>query len=254
MKTTARSAASSKSSAAAELKLRRELACAFRWAARLNMHEGVANHFSVAVGSSGKQFLMNPAGRHFSQICASELLMLNAGGVPPKGANAPDPTAWCLHAYFHQHVKHARAVLHSHSAYATALASLDNWKMLPIDQNACRFYNRVAYDEHFGGMLLAQEEAARQAQVLERKKVLVMRGHGIMTCAATVAEAFDLMYYFERACRNQYLAMSSGQRLFVIADDIAEKTARQWDQYPAQSAHFKELMSILDQEEPEYRN
>ena len=235
-----------------EARLRVDLAAAYRWAARLNMHEGVANHFSVAIDDSGMQFLMNPAGRHFATICASDLLNLNATS-PPEGEAIPDPTAWRLHAYFHQHVARARCIMHSHAPYATALASLADWKMQPIDQNACRFYNRISYSEHFGGMLLAEEEAQRQARALGNNSVLVMRGHGIMTVAATVAEAFDLMYYFERACRNQYLAMSANRPLFMAADDIAEKTAKQWEEYPNKEAHFLQLQTILDKEEPEYR-
>lgn len=237
-----------------ESQLREDLACAFRWAARLDLHEGVANHFSVAADESGARFLMNPAGRHFASLRASDLLLLDANQKPSAGKNAPDKTAWCLHSYLHRNVKHARCIMHSHARYATALASLASWRMSPIDQNACRFYNRIAYDEHFGGMLLAEEEAARQAQALGDNKVLVMRGHGVMTCAATVAEAFDLLYYFERACCNQYLAMSSGAPLFSVDAEVAEKTAQQWEDYSNKDAHFNALREILDREEPEYRN
>ncbi|MGI9338452.1 MAG: class II aldolase/adducin family protein, partial [Gammaproteobacteria bacterium] len=215
---------------ARERLLREELACAFRWAARLDMHEGVANHFSVAVDdggdaegggesaeggenargdnhqSGGRRFLMNPAGRHFSQMRASDLLLLNADGEAPKGENAPDPTAWCLHGFLHRHLPGAKCILHTHSPYATALASLADGKLLPIDQNACRFYGRVAYDENFGGMLLAGQEAARLAEVVGDRNVLVMRGHGVMVAAENIAEAFDLLYYFERSCKNQWLA------------------------------------------------
>ena len=83
---------------------------------------------------------------------------------------------------------------------------------------------------------------------------MVMRGHGILTAAADIGEAFDLMYYFERACRNQWLALSCGRPLLAIADDIAEKTARQWESYPAPRRHFDELLAILDREEPDYRD
>lgn len=236
-----------------EKELRAGLAAAFRWTARLNMHEGIANHFSAAVSEDGAQFLMNPAGRHFSRITASSLLLLNADDEPPAGEGAPDPTAWCLHAHLHRHAPRARCILHAHPKYATALASLAAWRMQPADQNACRFYNRVSYDEHFGGMLLAEEEAARQTKALGKNKVLVMRGHGVLTCAETAGEAFDLLYYFERACRNQWLAMASGAPLFIIPDGVAEKTAQQWDDYPNRENHFAELRAILDNEEPDYK-
>lgn len=220
--------------------LRTELACALQWTARLDMHEGVANHFSVVTDDSGAHFLINPAGRHFSRIEANDLLLLDANvETPPPSV---DPTAWCLHATMHRRLPHARCLIHLHPPYATALASLADWRMLPIDQNSCRFFNRVAYDEDFGGMLLAEEEAARQCAAIGNQPVLVMRGHGVLTAAATVAEAFDLMYYFERSCRNQWLALTSGQKLFLIDDATAEKTAQQWERYP--QSHLAELQRI----------
>lgn len=229
--------------------LRADLACAFRWTARLGWHEGVANHFSVAVDADGAKFLMNPAGRHFSRIRANDLLLLDSAATPTDDI---DPTAWCLHGYLHRHVPAARCILHTHAPYVTALASLADWRMPMCDQNACRFFNRVAYDDSFGGMLLAEEEAARQAAALGDKKVLVMRGHGVMTIGDDVAEAFDVMYYFERSCKNQWLAMAANRPLYAVTDEIAEKTARQWEDYPNQSRHFAELRAILDAEEPEY--
>ena len=227
--------------------LRADLACALRWTARFDLHEGVANHFSVAVDDS--HFLINPAGRHFSTIRASDLILLSDG--TPDSEQQVDATARCLHGYFHQHLPRARCLMHTHMPYATALASLADWRLVPCDQNACRFFNRVAYDEDFGGMLLAEEEARRQAGIIGDHPVLVMRGHGALIAAADIATAFDLMYYFERACRNQWLALSSGQALFSIADDVAETTARQWEDYPVRL--FAELRQMLDETEPDYR-
>lgn len=231
-----------------ELQQRVDLACALRWTARLDLHEGVANHFSAAVGDG--KFLMNPRGRHFSQICASDLVLLSAADNTP---NEVDPTAWCLHGYFHRHLPQAGCLMHTHMPYATALASLDDWRLLPIEQNACRFFNRVAYDEDFGGMLLAEEEAARQCAIIGDKQVLVMRGHGVLISAPNIALAFDLMYYFERACRNQWLAMTTSKKLFSITDEVAEKTAQQWEHYD-NSVHFTECRRLLDSEQPQYRN
>ena len=228
-----------------------DLTCALRWCARLDLHEGVANHFSVAVApadASAGQFLINPGGRHFSQICPDELVLSGADAADAR----VDDTARCLHGYFHRHLPAARCLLHTHMPYATALASLADWRLLPIDQNACRFFNRVAYDETFGGMLLAEEEAARQCALLMdgRCRVLVMRGHGVLVIGDSVAEAFDRLYYFERACRNQWLALASGRELYRIPDETAEHTARQWEAYPTKHAHFTELRRLLREEAP----
>lgn len=95
-----------------------DLACAFRWTARLNMHEAVANHFSLAVNEDGTRFLMNPNQVHFSRVKASDLILIDANDPETlKGPNAPDPTAWGLHGAIHRNVPHARCVMHVHSIH-----------------------------------------------------------------------------------------------------------------------------------------
>jgi ribulose-5-phosphate 4-epimerase/fuculose-1-phosphate aldolase len=102
-----------------------DLAVACRWFARLEMHEAVANHLSVAVSADGSQFLINPRSRHFSQVTASNLLPLDANEKATlKRVDAPDPAAWYLHARLHARLPSARCVMHLHSKYSTALGCL----------------------------------------------------------------------------------------------------------------------------------
>ena len=104
---------------------RANLAAVFRMTARLNMHEGVANHFSYAVSEDGSRFLINPFGRHFSTLRASDLLLLDANdNATMEQPNRPDPTAWSIHGAMHRNAPQARCVLHVHSKYATVLASI----------------------------------------------------------------------------------------------------------------------------------
>ena len=106
-----------------------DLAAAFRWTARLGLHEAVANHFSLAVSDDGRRFLMNPNQRHFANTRASDLLLLDADQPDVlQQPDAPDPTAWGLHGAIHRRVRHARCVMHVHSIYATVLASLAEWQ------------------------------------------------------------------------------------------------------------------------------
>ena len=101
-----------------------DLAAAFRWCVRLNYHEAVANHFSLAINEEGSQFLMNPNQMHFSRIKASDLLLIDANDPKTlEGPNAPDPTAWGLHGAVHRHCPHAKCAMHVHSVHATVLAS-----------------------------------------------------------------------------------------------------------------------------------
>lgn len=239
-----------------EAEARVDLAAAFRWAARYNFHEGTANHFSVAVSDDGKQFLLNPNGRHFSRVRASELLLLDANNPHAMtAANAPDPTAWYLHAHLHQHLPYARCILHTHMPYTTALCSLRDYEFQMLDQNACRFYGRIAYDRAYNGMALDNKEGERVAHLLgDDKNVLFMGNHGVIVVAPSVAQAFDELYYLEKAAEVQVLALSTRQEVAVITDEIAAMTCEQWLEYPRFSElHFTALKEILDEEEPEYR-
>lgn len=232
-----------------------DLAAAFRWTARLNLHESVANHFSLAINDDGTRFLMNPNQMHFSRIKASDLIEVDANDPETlEGPDAPDPTAWGLHGGLHRHCKHARCAMHVHSIHATVLASLQDSRLPPIDQNCATFFNRYVIDENYGGLAF-EEEGERCAQLFDdpKKKVMIMGNHGIMIIGDTVAETFNRLYYFERAAETYIRALQTGQPLRVLPDDIAEKTAKELESYPEQDMrHLAELKAILDEEGSNY--
>ena len=234
---------------------RKDLAAAFRWTARLNMHEAVANHFSLAINADGSEFLINPNQMHFSKIKASDLLVIDANDPETlEGPNAPDITAWGLHSAIHLHCPHARCAMHVHPMFSTVLASLADSRLLPIDQNTATFFNRYVIDDSYGGLAL-EEEGERCAQLLQdpKKTVMIMGNHGIMVIGKSVAETFNRMYYFERAAETYIRALQTGQKLRILSDTIAEKTASEVDQYPEQSdRHLAELKEILDSEHSDY--
>ena len=234
-----------------------DLAAAFRWTARLDMHEAVANHFSLAVNEDGTQFLINPNQRHFSRICASDLLLLDANDPHTmERDDAPDRTAWGLHGSVHRLCPQARCVLHVHSIHATVLASLADSHLPPIEQNSAMFFNRHVVDEDFGGLAL-EEEGARCAELLSDPKtqILVMGNHGVLAIGTTVAEAFNRLFYFERGAQNYIRALQTGKPLRIMSDELAEQVAVDIENYPNQSErHLSEIKAILDIDEPDYRN
>jgi ribulose-5-phosphate 4-epimerase/fuculose-1-phosphate aldolase len=234
-----------------------DLAAALRWAAKLNLHEGVANHFSLAINDSGSRFLMNPNQRHFSRIKASELIEIDVNDSEVlTGPDAPDITAWGLHGSIHRHCRHARCVMHVHSNYATVLAALADSRLPPIDQNAAMFYNRYVIDEAYGGLAL-EDEGERCARLLHdpKKRVMIMGNHGLLVVGASVADTFNRLYYFERAAGTYIQALQTGRELRVLSDEVAEKTAQQLEAYPEQDErHFAELKAILNDEGSDYQN
>jgi ribulose-5-phosphate 4-epimerase/fuculose-1-phosphate aldolase len=243
-----------RSDESAERELRIDLAAAFRLAADLNWHEAVANHFSLAVSADGKRFLMNPRWRHFARVKASELLLLDVDDPETMSRpDAPDASAWCIHGHIHGALPHARCILHVHPPYTTAVASLADPTIKPIEQNTARYFRRIAIDLGYGGIADNEEEGRRLVQVLGNMKRVMMGNHGILVVAATVAEAFDDLFYLERACQTLVLAYSTGQPLNVMSDEVAERTARGWEDYKdAAFSHFDELKRLLDAKDPSY--
>ncbi len=232
-----------------------DLAAAFRWTARLNMHEGVSNHFSLAINETGTRFLMNPNQMHFSRIRASDMIVVDAEDPDTlSGPNAPDPTAWGLHGALHRHCAHARCAMHVHSVHATVLACLEDRLLPPLDQNAAMFYGRQIVDTEYGGLAF-EEEGERCARLFDdpKKKVMIMGNHGIMVIGDTVAETFNRMYFFERACEVYICALQTGKPLAILPDDIAAKTAQEIADYPEQDTrHLAELKALLDAENSTY--
>ena len=228
-----------------------DMAAAFRWTARLGMHEAVANHFSLAVNAEGTRFLINPNGRHFSRITASSLVEIDANDPETMARpDAPDPTAWGLHGSIHRALPHARCLMHVHSVHATVLASLADSRLPAIDQNSAMFFGRHVVDDHYGGMAF-EEEGRRCAALLADPKVIamVMGNHGVLVIGRTVAEAFNRLYYFERAAETYVRALQTGRPLRVLPDAVAEKTAQEWEAYPGFAEHhLRELRALLDDE------
>ncbi|MDQ0391940.1 class II aldolase/adducin family protein [Labrys monachus] len=237
-----------------ERRLRIDLAAAFRLAAGFDWHESVGNHFSVAVAPGSRSFLMNPRWMHFARIRASDLLLLDgdAPGVMD-GPGAPDPSAWAIHSSLHAHLPHVRCLLHLHPPHSTALACLADPEIKPIDQNTARFFDRIAVDLAYGGIADERAEGERLAKVLGNRSIMLMGNHGVLVAGETIAQAFDDLYFLERACQTLILAYSTGKALNVMPSDLAARTARDWEDYAEMSfAHFEELKKLLDAKDPSY--
>jgi ribulose-5-phosphate 4-epimerase/fuculose-1-phosphate aldolase len=237
-----------------ERQLRIDLAAAFRLAADFNWHESVGNHFSVTISPGSRKFLMNPRWMHFSRIRASDLLLLDVdddGAMA--GRSAPDPSAWAIHSRLHARLPHVRCLLHLHPPYSTALATLADPELKPIDQNTARFYERVAIDNAYGGIADEREEGERLANILGNRSIMILGNHGVLVTGDSIARAFDDLYFLERAAQTVLLAYSTGRPLNIMDDQLAARTACDWEDYGEMSeAHFSELKKILDGRDPSY--
>lgn len=207
--------------------LRSDLACALRAADECGLGEGVCNHFSLALPDG--RFLINPQGLHWREIGPDDLVVIDAQGRRLEGRHPVEPTAFFIHGWIHRVAPQATCVLHTHMPYATALTMIDGGRLEMAHQNALRFHGAVAYDDQYNGLVLDDAEGERIARKLAEARVLFLAHHGVIVIGPTVAWAFDDLYYLERACMHQVLAMSTGRPLKRIAEHVAARTARQMD-------------------------
>lgn len=229
-----------------------ELAAALRLAVRFGLQEGICNHFSYAVPGRSDLFLLNPFGRHWAEMRASDILLLDAEGQVLEGEGTPELTAFCIHSRVHLQHPRARAVLHTHMPWATALTCLEEGRLLPVHQNSLRFWGEVAYDDDYNGLAGDRAEGDRIAATLGAKRIVFMANHGVMVAGESIPQAFDDLYYLERACQIQVLAMQTGRPLKLVSDNVAGMTRSQFVTGTYAREHFASLMRLLDREGEDY--
>lgn len=232
-----------------------DLAAAFRLAARLGFDDTIWNHFTLTVPGRTDRFLSKPHGLLMSEIRASDIIVIDEEGNTVDGKGKSDRAAVCIHVGLHQAHPRARCVLHTHQKFGTWLGNIEGGRLLPINQNAIRFYNRVSYDEGYNGLGTSHEEGARIASTLgETNNILVMANHGLIVVGPTVGHAFYDLYYFEVSCEEQYMVACSGQTPRLIPQDICQMTYEQYqtDEKDAGIDYFAAMKRMLAREEPDF--
>jgi ribulose-5-phosphate 4-epimerase/fuculose-1-phosphate aldolase len=229
-------------------KLRRELGAAFRLAEKFGYSEGICNHFSAAVPGPEERYLINPYGLHWSEMRPEHLLLIDGDGRVIEGDGEVEATARHIHVQGHRANPRHQCILHVHMPWATSLTMVKGGRLEMAHQTAARYHGRVAY-QSFGGIALDEAEGKRIAEAQKSNPhadVFFLAHHGVSIGGPTVALAFDDLYYLERACKQQVLAMSSGRPLETMTDEQVEDTARQYRQLMDFMAHkhFEALMRI----------
>lgn len=239
-----------------EREARIDLAAALRLAVANEFHEGIDNHFSLATPDNKGSFLLNPYGLHWSEVRASDILEVDFAGNVISGTGIADRTAVCIHGPIHR--RGFACVLHTHMPFATALTQLEDMTVEMIGQNALGFHGDIAYDYTYEGLALDASEGERMADVMGQHSILMLANHGVIVCGKSVAEAFNSLYFLERACQTQILAMSTGKPMRRLSPELAEKTRHQMhhlqlsEERKMYDYHFAALKRLLDRREPDY--
>ena len=242
---------------AAEQQARIDLAACHRLAARFGFNEGIDNHLTMLVPGHGDRFYLAPFGLLWSEVCASDFMELDFRGEVVAGRGLVEDTALYIHLAVHRLKADARCVLHTHMPYATALSTLENPEVLMVAQTMLGFHDEVAYVD-YNGLAYDYSEGERLARALGHKSALILRNHGALVTGASAAEAFERLYFLERACQVQMLALGTGKALRVIDEAVVRHTAAQFRSGTRVGGeervelHFSALKRLLDRTEPDY--
>ena len=232
------------------------LAAAHRLAVFHELEEGIDNHFTVTVPGTDDRYLILPFGLHWSEARASDMIVWDETGRTLEGEGLCELSAQCIHAPVHR-ITGARVVLHTHQTWAVALNMLENNRLVPASQTASFFHGHVAYDDDYAGGADTLEEGERLSRVMGNKRVLFMKNHGVLVVGDTVAQAYRRLYLLERVCRAQVLAMSTGQPLAPLSEDIVAKLQvdpvdDRHSRSERERLYFEAMMRVLDRELPGY--
>lgn len=244
----------------AERQIRIQLAAAYRLVDYFGWTELIYGHLTARVPGPEHHFLINPYGLNYDEVTASNLVRIDVDGNVVGDSDYPVSRAgFVIHSAIHMSDDESnQCVMHTHTRAGMAVAALDSG-LLPISMTSTRFFDRVAYHD-YEGVSLYDDERERLLTSLGSKKAMILRNHGLLTVGSTVAEAFLNLYRLERACQVQLDAAAAGT-LRVLPDNIAEKSAREIDEFSelesdngVGAVEFAALMRKLDKIDPSYRD
>ena len=240
---------------AEEWAVREDLAACYRLAAHFRMTDLIYTHISARAPGPEHHFLINAFGQMWDEITASSLVKVTLAGDivdDPLGLGI-NRAGYVIHSAVHGAREDVRCVIHTHTAAGIAVSAQEQG-LLPISQHAMRFTGRLAYHD-YEGLALEMDEQRRLVGDLGAQQAMILRNHGLLTCGASIAQAFDLMYYLERACQTQVNALAGGVRLRIPPPEVAAKVAHQFAHlaYKARMPDWIALRRMLDRTEPGYR-
>ncbi len=237
-----------------EWRNRVNLAACYHLADHFQMTDIIWNHITAKTSEQKETFLINQFGLRYDEVTASNLLEIDLEGNIVSGEGDINYTGYIIHGAVHKARKEINCVMHTHTRAGLAISCLKDG-LNPIFQDAAIFHNRVSYHD-WQGMSTEVEECKDIAKNLGKNKVMILRNHGLLTCGETIGEAFILMYYLDKTCKNQLDTLSTGKPIIVPSDNIMEYAAGQYEDPRFRLGHHEwpALLRLLDQKNSIYKN
>jgi ribulose-5-phosphate 4-epimerase/fuculose-1-phosphate aldolase len=240
-----------------EWQIRVDLAACYRLVHHYRMTDLVYTHLTARVPGNEEHYLINRYGLLFNEITASNLVKIDRDGkvIGDEDQSMVNYAGFVIHSAVHKARYDVGCVMHTHTEAGMAVSTL-KCGLLPLTQTAMRFHGRLGYHD-YEGPALNLEEQARLVADLGPHDAMILRNHGLLTCAPTIAEAFNLMYWLERACQAQVRAMACNSELTIPSEEVGRLTAHQYAPGTRRRFGLMEwptMLRMLDQSDPSFRN
>ena len=238
-----------------EWELRLDLAACYRLFHHFRFTDLIYNHISARVGGAHEHFLINPYGLMYNEVTASSLVKVDVDGrviEDPLGLGV-NPGGFTIHSAVHRARPDVLCVMHTHTAATVAVATMAEG-LLPLTQHAMRFTGRIAYHD-YEGIYFTDAERQRLQANLGQRMVMLLRNHGSLVCGRSIADAFDTMYYLERACQLQLSLLASGRKLVEPVPEVAEQVAAVFESPKREGGRktWPAMLRLLQREQPDYQ-
>jgi len=241
----------------AEWRTRVDLAACYRLVAMFGMSDLIYNHITARIPGTPDHILINPYGLMYEEITASSLVKINLDGrILDSGDRDAqiNQAGYVIHSAVHAARHDVQCVIHTHTRAGSAVSAM-KCGLLPITQTSMRFA-QIAYHE-YESIAIELDERARLVRDLGALNAMILRNHGLLAAGTSVAQAFNLMYWLEMACRIQVDAMASGTELSMPSKAIIERTYEFYQpqvRRPFGEMEWPAMLRLLDRRDRSYRS
>lgn len=239
-----------------EWELRQNLAACYNLVAHFGWDDLIFTHISARVPGPETHFLINPYGMMFDEVSASSLVKVDLNGNKVMDSEFDiNPAGFTIHSAIHEGREDAHVVMHTHTNAGVAV-SAQTEGLLPISQQALFPLTSLAYHD-YEGVALREDEKARLQADLGDSYFMILRNHGLLTCAENVADAFLYMFILQRACEIQLMAQSGGTKLTPVLGQIVagmQAAAKQVTNQAGGALAWPGLLRKLDRINAPYKN
>ena len=236
-----------------EWETRVNLAACYRLVDRFGMTDLIYNHITARIPGTEDHLLINLYGMLYKEITASSLVKIDVEGnilSKPDTDYGINVSGYVIHGAIHKARPDVQCVLHTHTRAGIAVSAM-KCGLLPMSQTSMRFVGHIGYHD-YEGPAVNLEERERLVRDLGAHDALVLRNHGLLTCGATIGQAFNTMYNLELSCRSQVDAMAARTELTLPPDEVLAHTATMYQpgtRRPYGVLEWHAMRRLLDAEE-----